>query len=110
MVVDIVNVFDMLLGNFYYYFKGKELIIEVLFDCFEEEMQIIFGGMYGIVILIEDNWVFIYIVFEEIYDFCFFYCNVGDMMECYLGLVLWFCKILVMKCQVIENVFNQFEK
>ena len=34
---------------------------------------------------IEDNWVFVYIVLEEIYDFRFFYRNVGDMMERYPG-------------------------
>ena len=108
--VDIANALDMSPGNLYYHFKGKEPIIEALFDRFEEEMQIILGGSHGAVTSIEDNWVFIYIVLEEIYDFRFFYCNVVDMMERYPGLANRFRKILAMKRQAIENVIGQLEK
>jgi len=108
--VDIANALDMSPGNLYYHFKGKEPIIEALFDRFEEEMQIILGGSHGAVASIEDNWVFIYIVLEEIYDFRFFYRNVGDMMERYPGLASRFRKILSMKRQAIENVLSQLEK
>ncbi|MEM6412733.1 MAG: TetR/AcrR family transcriptional regulator, partial [Pseudomonadota bacterium] len=108
--VDIANALDMSPGNLYYHFKGKEPIIEALFDRFEEEMQIILGGSHGAVTSIEDNWVFVYIVLEEIYDFRFFYRNVGDMMERYPGLASRFRKILAMKRQAIENVLGQLEK
>ncbi|MEO1187771.1 MAG: TetR/AcrR family transcriptional regulator [Pseudomonadota bacterium] len=108
--VDIANALDMSPGNLYYHFKGKEPIIEALFDRFEEEMQIILGGSHGAVTSIEDNWVFIYIVLEEIYDFRFFYRNVGDMMERYPGLASRFRKILAMKRQAIESVLGQLEK
>ena len=108
--VDIANALDMSPGNLYYHFKGKEPIIEALFDRFEEEMQIILGGSHGAVTSIEDNWVFVYIVLEEIYDFRFFYRNVGDMMERYPGLATRFRKILAMKRQAIENVLTQLEK
>ncbi|MEL6723800.1 MAG: TetR/AcrR family transcriptional regulator [Pseudomonadota bacterium] len=108
--VDIANALDMSPGNLYYHFKGKEPIIEALFDRFEEEMQIILGGSHGAVTSIEDNWVFVYIVLEEIYDFRFFYRNVGDMMERYPGLASRFRKILATKRQAIENVLGQLEK
>jgi len=108
--VDIANALDMSPGNLYYHFKGKEPIIEALFDRFEEEMKIILGGSHGAVTSIEDNWVFVYIVLEEIYDFRFFYRNVGDMMERYPGLASRFRKILAMKRQAIENVLAQLEK
>ncbi|MHA7856928.1 MAG: TetR/AcrR family transcriptional regulator [Henriciella sp.] len=108
--VDIANALDMSPGNLYYHFKGKEPIIEALFDRFEEEMQIILGGSHGAVTSIEDNWVFIYIILEEIYDFRFFYRNVGDMMERYPALASRFRKVLAMKRQAIENVLNQLEK
>jgi AcrR family transcriptional regulator len=108
--VDIANALDMSPGNLYYHFKGKEPIIEALFDRFEEEMQIILGGSHGAVTSIEDNWVFVYIVLEEIYDFRFFYRNVGDMMERYPGLAGRFRKILAMKRLAIENVLGQLEK
>lgn len=108
--VDIANALDMSPGNLYYHFKGKEPIIEALFDRFEEEMQIILGGSHGAVASIEDNWVFVYIVLEEIYDFRFFYRNVGDMMERYPGLAGRFRKILGMKRKAIESVLNQLQK
>ena len=108
--VDIANALDMSPGNLYYHFKGKEPIIEALFERFEEEMKIILGGSHGAVTSIEDNWVFIYIVLEEIYDFRFFYRNVGDMMERYPGLAARFRKILALKRQAIENVLTQLEK
>lgn len=108
--VDIANALDMSPGNLYYHFKGKEPIIEALFDRFEEEMQIILGGSHGAVTSIEDNWVFVYIVLEEIYDFRFFYRNVGDMMERYPGLAHRFRKILAMKRNAIEMVLRQLEK
>lgn len=108
--VDIANALDMSPGNLYYHFKGKEPIIEALFDRFEEEIQIILGGSHGAVTSIEDNWVFAYIVLEEIYDFRFFYRNVGDMMERYPALAGRFRKILAMKRGAIEMVLRQLEK
>ncbi len=108
--VDVANALDMSPGNLYYHFKGKEPIIEALFERFEEEMQIILGGTHGAVTSIEDNWVFVYIVLEEIYDFRFFYRNIGDMMERYPSMASRFRKILAAKRLAIENVLRQLEK
>ena len=62
--VDIANALDMSPGNLYYHFKGKEPIIEALFDRFEEEMKIILDDSHNAVASIEDNWVYVYIVLE----------------------------------------------
>ncbi|MDG1825390.1 MAG: TetR/AcrR family transcriptional regulator [Henriciella sp.] len=108
--VDIANALDMSPGNLYYHFKGKEPIIEALFDRFEEEMQIILGGSPSAVTSIEDNWVFVYIVLEEIYDFRFFYRNIGDMMERYPAMASRFRRILAMKRKAINEVLGSLEK
>lgn len=108
--VDVANALDMSPGNLYYHFKGKEPIIEALFDRFEEEMQIILGGSNEAVTSIEDNWVFVYIVLEEIYDFRFFYRNIGEMVERYPSLAGRFRKILAMKRAAIESVIAQLER
>jgi AcrR family transcriptional regulator len=108
--VDIANALDMSPGNLYYHFKGKEPIIEALFDRFEEEMQIILGGSPGAVTSIEDNWVFVYIVLEEIYDFRFFYRNIGDMMERYPSMAARFRRILALKRKAIFEVLGALEK
>lgn len=108
--VDIANALDMSPGNLYYHFKGKEPIISALFDRFEEEMQVILGGSHGAVTSIEDNWIFIYIVLEEIYDFRFFYRNIGDMVERYPAMASRFRRILAGKRHAIEAVLKALIK
>lgn len=108
--VDIANALDMSPGNLYYHFKGKEPIIEALFDRFEEEMLVILNGTHGAVHSIEDNWVFTYIVLEEIYDFRFFYRNLGQLLNTYPSLASRFRKVLAMKRVAIQNVLSGLEK
>jgi AcrR family transcriptional regulator len=108
--VDIANALDMSPGNLYYHFKGKEPIIEALFERFEEEMQVILNGTHGTITSIEDNWVFTYIVLEEIYDFRFFYRNLGQLLNQYPSMAVRFRKVLAMKRQAIENVLSGLEK
>ncbi|GAB5457167.1 MAG: TetR/AcrR family transcriptional regulator [Henriciella sp.] len=108
--MDIANALDMSPGNLYYHFKGKEPIIEALFDRFEEEMLVILGGHKPAVLTIEDNWVFTYIVLEEIYDFRFFYRNLGELIARYPSLALRFRRVLALKRQSIETTISAFEK
>ncbi len=108
--VDIANALDMSPGNLYYHFKGKEPIIEALFERFEDEMRIILTGTHGALTSIEDNWVFTYIVLEEIYDFRFFYRNLGDLMARYPSLAVRFRRVLAMKRQALVNVLRGLER
>ncbi|MDJ0922378.1 MAG: TetR/AcrR family transcriptional regulator [Henriciella sp.] len=108
--VDIANALDMSPGNLYYHFKGKEPIIEALFGRFEDEMAIILNGTHGAVESIEDNWVFVYIVLEEIYDFRFFYRNVGELVGQYPALAKRFRKVLAMKRRAIDSVLSVLEQ
>ncbi|MEO0550666.1 MAG: TetR/AcrR family transcriptional regulator [Pseudomonadota bacterium] len=108
--VDIANALEMSPGNLYYHFKGKEPIIEALFGRFEDEMTIILNGTHGAVESIEDNWVFVYIVLEEIYDFRFFYRNVGELVAQYASLAIRFRNVLAMKRRAIERVLSTLEQ
>ncbi|MEM9938414.1 MAG: TetR/AcrR family transcriptional regulator [Pseudomonadota bacterium] len=108
--VDIANALEMSPGNLYYHFKGKEPIIEALFSRFEDEMTIILNGTHGAVESIEDNWVFVYIVLEEIYDFRFFYRNVGELVAQYASLAIRFRNVLAMKRRAIERVLSTLEQ
>lgn len=102
--VDLANALDMSPGNLYYHFKGKEPIIEALFERFEEEMTIILKGVDGNVTSFEDNWVFTYIVLEEIYDFRFFYRNLGDLLARYPSLASRFRGVLAMKRRAVTSL------
>ena len=92
--VDISNTLNISPGNLYYHFKGKDAIIQALFDRFENEMRIILNGSRGRVANLEDSWVYLYIILEEIYDFRFFYRDLGLLLDRYPRLATRFRAIL----------------
>jgi len=108
--VDIASAVELSPGNLYYHFKGKDAIIRALFDQFEEEMQIILRGTRGNVTSIEDHWVYIYIVLEEIYDFRFFYRNIAELLSRYPDLAIRFRALLKDKETAMEGVLADLER
>ena len=104
--VDLANVLEISPGNLYYHFKGKDAIIHVLFENFETEMRMILGGSDGVVSTLEDQWVFIYILLEEIYDFRFFYRDLGVLLDRYPDLAVRFRGLLQEKRRTIEALLE----
>ncbi len=78
---DIAHELEISPGNLYYHYKGKEPIIQALFDRFDEEIRMVLAAPSHAPLEIKDNWVFFYIIFEEIYDFRFFYTNLTAILE-----------------------------
>lgn len=81
--LDVANALEISPGNLYYHFKGKDALIHALFDRFEEEMSLILLGADGRLETLEEHWVFLYIILEEIYDFRFFYRSLGNLTHRY---------------------------
>jgi len=79
--IDIAAVLGISPGNLYYHFKGKEAIIDALFDAFEVEMRQVLSAPIEKPLSLEDNWIFVYIIFEEINDFRFFYEGMASILE-----------------------------
>ena len=104
--VDIANVLGISPGNLYYHFKGKDAIIHALFDEFEEEMMMILRGSRGAITSIQDSWVYTYIIFEEIYDFRFFYRNLGALLARYPDLARRFGGLLSEKRTSIRSLLE----
>lgn len=77
--VDIANELDISPGNLYYHFKGKDLIISALYDEFDHRMRDVLQAPIDKPLGLEDNWYYLYVVFEEIYAFRFFYQNLTDL-------------------------------
>ena len=75
--LDVANALGISPGNLYYHFKGKDALIAALFDNFEEEMDLMLRGSAGRLNSLEDHWVFLYILLEEIHDFRFFFRTLG---------------------------------
>ncbi len=95
--VDIAAVMEISPGNLYYHFRGKEAIIEALFDDFEQEIRQVLSAPIQHPLAIEDNWVFVYIVFEEINDFRFFYYGLASILERCPGLRSRMTRLLNLK-------------
>jgi len=108
--VDIANELEMSPGNLYYHFKGKDAIIRALFDNFEHEMRIILRGSRGRITSIEDNWVYTYIILEEIFDFRFFYRNLGELLARYPDLAVRFRALMAEKRQTIYNILDELSR
>ena len=105
--VDISNALDISPGNLYYHFKGKDAIIHALFDRFEDEMRIILSGSRGRITSLEDSWVYLYIILEEIYDFRFFYRDLGLMLDRYPDLAKRFRTILSRMRTALVDVLDE---
>lgn len=107
--VDVANALDISPGNLYYHFRGKDAIIRALFDRFEEEMRVILRGSKGGLASIEDNWVYIYILLEEIYDFRFFYRDLAGLLRRYPDLAVRFRGLVAAKRQTITRILDDLE-
>ncbi|PHS41241.1 MAG: TetR family transcriptional regulator [Robiginitomaculum sp.] len=79
--VDIAAVMSISPGNLYYHYKGKDVIIAELFADFETEIRQVLSAPVTKPLALEDNWIYLYIIFEEIYDFRFFYLNLTSLLE-----------------------------
>jgi len=78
--VDIAAAIDISPGNLYYHFKGKPIIIRELYEVFEAEFVEILNAPLS-ELKGDDSWIYIYILFERIYQFRFFYQNQHDILQ-----------------------------
>ena len=108
--VDVASVMGISPGNLYYHYKGKGDIIDALFDDFEEEIRLILSGPINEPLNLADNWVYLYIIFEEIYDFRFFYRNMSEILMRIPALKNRFSRILALKEQTAFSLISDLEK
>jgi AcrR family transcriptional regulator len=108
--VDIANELDISPGNLYYHFKGKDIIIAELFVQFEASISEILNAPTDHNLKLEDNWFYLYVVFEEIYNYRFFYRNLTDLIERYPELRKKFQRLLALKTAAIEAVLDNLSR
>lgn len=102
--VDIANEMDISPGNLYYHFRGKEIIIEELYNQYDSELIGLLRQSLDDLMSLEDHWYFIYIIFEEIYKFRFFYLNVSNIMLKYPDIERRFRRLINTKVHTIEEL------
>lgn len=80
-LVDVAAEIGISPGNLYYHFNGKESVLEALYENYEEEIFMVLNVPHKLGLQLNDHWSFIYIIFEEIYDFRFFYYNLASILD-----------------------------
>lgn len=105
--VDISNEMDISPGNLYYHFKGKEAIIEALFLHFEAQLTDILHAPLEKTLGVEDSWFYLYVVFEEIYNFRFFYQNLADLLHRYEPINRKFKRLLDLKTRTAKALLEE---
>lgn len=99
--IDIANEMDISPGNLYYHFKGKDQIIAELFHQYE----IALSGTLAAPIEqpladtsnVEENWYYLYVVLEEMYQYRFLYHNLDNILQRYPDIRRSFKRLLQLK-------------
>lgn len=107
--VDIASVMGISPGNLYYHYKGKDEVIAALFEDFEEEIRQVLTAPINEPLNLADNWVYLYIIFEEIYDFRFFYRNMSELLTRIPELRGPFSRILSLKEQTAFSLLSTLQ-
>jgi len=100
--IDIANEMDISPGNLYYHFKGKDEIISELF----QQYEVAIGDTLTAPIEqplsdtntnVEDNWYYLYVVMEEMYQYRFLYHNLDDILYRYPAIRKKFRRLIQLK-------------
>ena len=103
--VDIANELDISPGNLYYHFKGKDSILAELFGQYEQSLGEILAAPVAGQLSVEDNWYYLYVVFEEMYNYRFLYHNLSNLMERYPDFQKQFRRMMRMKADAVKAVW-----
>ena len=100
--IDIANEMDISPGNLYYHFKGKDQILAELFQQYElalsstltAPIQSPLSAKDG---RVEDNWYYLYVVMEEMYQYRFLYHNLDNILQRYPDMKRGFKRLIQLK-------------
>jgi AcrR family transcriptional regulator len=100
--IDIANEMDISPGNLYYHFKGKDQIIAELFQQYEHALSHTLSAPIEQPLSTdrgsaEDNWYYLYVVMEEMYQYRFLYHNLSNILQRYPEIKRRFKRLLQLK-------------
>jgi AcrR family transcriptional regulator len=100
--IDIANELNISPGNLYYHFKGKDQIIAELFQQYEQAMRHTLTAPLERPLssdrsTTEENWYFLYVVIEEMYQYRFLYHNLDNILHRYPDIKRGFKRLLQLK-------------
>ena len=100
--IDIANEMDISPGNLYYHFKGKDEIIAELFGQYEMALSSTLTApieqpLSADASNVEENWYYLYVVMEEMYQYRFLYHNLENILQRYPDLRRRFQRLTQLK-------------
>ncbi len=100
--IDIANEMDISPGNLYYHFKGKDEIIAELFQQYELALSSTLTAPIEQPLSadrtnVENNWYYLYVVMEEMYQYRFLYHNLDDILTRYPDIRRGFKRLIQLK-------------
>jgi AcrR family transcriptional regulator len=109
--LDIATELEISPGNLYYHFRGKDQIIGELFEQFEVALSETLSAPLDQPLhqrqgLVEDNWYFLYVVLEELYQYRFLYLNLDDILQRYPKLNSRFRRLVALKRQALAAIID----
>ncbi|MDP4650344.1 MAG: TetR/AcrR family transcriptional regulator [Haliea sp.] len=114
--IDIANELDISPGNLYYHFKGKDEIIGELFQQYEIALSDTLGAalqgpLSPVPGRVENNWYYLYVVLEEMWQYRFLYHNLDDLQQRYPAIRKGFRRLLQLQrsalLAICHNVLEQ---
>ena len=102
--IDISNEMDISPGNLYYHYRGKEEIIQELFNQFEAKIMTLLEAPGEERLEMEDNWLYLHMIFECINEYRFLYRDLNDLLGRMDKLRSRFNRILNMKVKASRTI------
>ncbi|MBK7956158.1 MAG: TetR/AcrR family transcriptional regulator [Candidatus Accumulibacter sp.] len=91
-------------GNLYYHFRNKGEILETIFAAFEREIEETLAAPTRRPADVEDVWLFLHLLFEQIWKYRFFYRDLNDLLTHNRILEIHFKQILAHKVRTATTL------
>lgn len=108
--LQIADELDISPGNLYYHYKNKTEILQELFDRFEKQMQQVLDVTDAGDITIEDQWLFLHLLFETIAQYRFLYQDLVNILNRYPKINHRFKKLLDKKYKASYTILSSLAK
>ncbi len=107
--IDIANELDISPGNLYYHFKGKDQIIAELYHQYHTALSSTLRAPVQQPLSedsrnVEQNWYYLYVLLEDMYQYRFFYHNLTNILQRYPDIRRHFRRLVELKHSALNAI------
>lgn len=106
----IADELDISPGNLHYHFRRKSNLVEELFGMYSNQIHQLLVVPDREVLDMEDMWLFLHLLFEQIWRYRFIYRNVSDLQARYLKVKRGFPKVIGHKVQTALVILHRLSE